>query len=362
MDSKVCFGCGEVLQTIDEKQKGYVLERILISEQTPLCQRCFKLKHYNQNIDIDDKFEFNLDYQINQGSLVVYLIDILNLQSGLKKIDSLNIKKNKLIILVNFSDCFDFFEENILLFLQNQYKKYHFYVEDTIFISGKNNLNIDKAIEAIEKNRHNSDIYIVGATSVGKSTFINSLLKTFNLDEKHLLTVSPYLNTTLKNIPIPIDEKSFLYDTPGFTSDGDIKNYLSPQLIKTITPKNKIRPKVYQLKGNQSLIISNIVVISFAKPCNVTCYISNDISIVRVKTEVLESSFRQMIKHRQLGIMQEEIHNLEQLKSTKLKAIKNMKNHLTILGLGFLSFNSDEQTIEAYSLKNSKIEIVEGFI
>ena len=61
---------------------------------------------------------------------------------------------------------------------------------DVIVTSGKKNMNMDKIYDAMMTYRKQSDIYVVGATNVGKSTFINALLKHYaQVEEQNLITV-----------------------------------------------------------------------------------------------------------------------------------------------------------------------------
>ena len=53
MEEKLyCYGCGQILQCEDETQAGYVPDKILETKENILCQRCFKLQHYNTNSEI----------------------------------------------------------------------------------------------------------------------------------------------------------------------------------------------------------------------------------------------------------------------------------------------------------------------
>ena len=48
-----CYGCGNPLQATDETQAGYVPSKILATKDNILCQRCFKLQHYNTNSEVE---------------------------------------------------------------------------------------------------------------------------------------------------------------------------------------------------------------------------------------------------------------------------------------------------------------------
>ncbi|WP_249026574.1 GTPase [Thomasclavelia cocleata] len=58
--------------------------------------------------------------------------------------------------------------------------------------------------------------YIVGVTNVGKSSLINALLKHYGTGDDTLITTSEFPGTTLDLIEIPLDNQSYLYDSPWY--------------------------------------------------------------------------------------------------------------------------------------------------
>ena len=81
-----CYGCGNVLQCENESDAGYVPKKILDSRDSILCQRCFKLQHYNTNSEIQLVTEDFVNILKNVGkhdALVVYVIDIFAFESSI---------------------------------------------------------------------------------------------------------------------------------------------------------------------------------------------------------------------------------------------------------------------------------------
>ena len=75
-----CIGCGAVIQSEDQTKPGYAPESALEKEEV-ICQRCFRLKHYNEVQDVDltsDDFLNILQEIGNHDCLVVYLIDLFD--------------------------------------------------------------------------------------------------------------------------------------------------------------------------------------------------------------------------------------------------------------------------------------------
>ena len=61
---------------------------------------------------------------------------------------------------------------------------------DVFITSGKKNYHLDEVLMMlIQEHRQGRDVYVVGVTNVGKSTFINALLRHYaQVEEQHLIT------------------------------------------------------------------------------------------------------------------------------------------------------------------------------
>ena len=133
----------------------------------------------------------------------------------------------------------------------------------------------------IKQYKNNQEVYFVGMTNSGKSTLINKIIKNYS-DNNLEVTTSIYPSTTLNKIELNINNLKIV-DTPGLVSTGSILNNLSLKEIKKITPKKEIKPRSYQLKGNNSLIIDNKIRVDLLGDNNITIYIANNINIVKTR-------------------------------------------------------------------------------
>src|SRR3954469_2525270 len=76
----VCIGCGVKVQTEDPQALGFAPKSALEKENI-ICQRCFKLKHYNEVQDVsltDDDFLKILNKVGETDSLIVKIVDIFD--------------------------------------------------------------------------------------------------------------------------------------------------------------------------------------------------------------------------------------------------------------------------------------------
>lgn len=110
--------------------------------------------------------------------------------------------------------------------LKRTARKYGLEADDVVLISAEKGWGIDDLLSSIANIRENEDVYIVGTTNVGKSTLINKLIEA-SVGEKDVVTTSRFPGTTLDMIDIPLDETSFMYDTPGIIQDHQMTHLVS---------------------------------------------------------------------------------------------------------------------------------------
>lgn len=84
-----CIGCGAVIQTEHPNELGYTpkaaLEKGLASGEV-YCQRCFRLRHYNEIQDVsltDDDFLRLLNELGQKDALIVNVVDIFDFNGSL---------------------------------------------------------------------------------------------------------------------------------------------------------------------------------------------------------------------------------------------------------------------------------------
>jgi len=210
--------------------------------------------------------------------LVLYITDLLNLEQNLEEIR--NLIPNKMILVLNKMDILpkSVKEEKLINYLESM--NIHF--EEVIVISANKNYNIDYLLKRIKYHQTSKNVYVVGHTNVGKSTLINKLMKNYSENECEL-TISPLPSTTLNKISIKLSDDLTLIDTPGLIDRGNIVNYVDTSLLKKINPRKEIKPKTYQIKKGQCLIIGDMVRIDYVEGAknSFTVFMSNDLKVQR---------------------------------------------------------------------------------
>lgn len=283
--NKKCIGCGAVLQEANVLKEGYT-----VSLENDICQRCFKIRHYGELETITKSNEEYINILKDVGKtndLVLYVADLLNLEEDLLKIR--NILPNPMILVLNKRDVIPLsVKDNKLI---DYFKDLN--VVDITIVSALKNYNIDNLYEMIKKYKTSNNVYVVGHTNAGKSSLINKFIKNYSTNTQEV-TASSLPNTTLNTININIDNSLTLIDTPGLVDSTSIINYLDKADLKKVVPKGEIRPRVYQLRRGESIVIGSYVRIDYVEgdKNSFTLYISNNIKIKKLFNIISNNSLK----------------------------------------------------------------------
>ena len=301
---KNCVGCGIKLQNRNRNELGYFVK------DNDLCERCFRVKHYNdyEMVIKDNREVVNILKEINKtNDLVLLLVDVFNFPTNFDIIKK-HLSNDLIIVVTKYDLLKSYLKESKLKTYLN---KFNLNVLDIIMISSYKNYNLDKLLASIYKNKKTNNVYVIGNTNAGKSTLINKIIYNYtNLSTNLTTTYLP--TTTLEKIEIKINDKLTIIDTPGLIEENSIFDNILEEDIKKIIPKSVIRPKTLQINKAQMVIIDKMVKLYFPNKTNITMYLSNDLKITRV--------FKK--------------ENVASLTKHKLEVLDN--DDIVIKGLGFI--------------------------
>ena len=276
-EEKRCSGCGVLLQDQNLLQEGYTT-----SLENDVCQRCFRMKNYGEYQVVTKSNDEYLKILKSVGEtkdLVLYITDLLNLEENIEEIRS--IIPNKMILVLNKKDVLpkSVKEEKLINYLKEKNIEF----EEVIVVSVNKNINIDYLLKRIKYYQTSKNVYVVGHTNAGKSSLINKLISNYS-DNTQELTMSPLPSTTLNLVKIDINDHLTLIDTPGLVDNGSILNRVDASMVKKISPKKEIKPRTYQLRKNQSIIIEDLIRIDYVEgeKNSFTLFVSNDLKVKRL--------------------------------------------------------------------------------
>src|SRR5690625_4922789 len=360
-----CEGCGGKLQTDDAEEIGYI-PKTALDKHNLLCQRCFQLRHYNKNVPVSVESDAYLELvsTIRQtDSLVVHLIDIFDVEGTLLKGLPRIVGNNPILLVGNKLDLLpkSTNQRKLTDWLFRKAKDAGIQVEDVFLISSKKSYHLEELAMEMEFRRKNKDIYVVGVTNVGKSTFINQFIKR-STGIKDAITTSYFPGTTLGFIKIPLNRHSALIDTPGIVNENQMAHYVSKQDLKVITPKKEIKPRNYQLNSGQTLFIGGLGRLDFIKGSKQTfvCYFANEVMIHRTKIANADDLYDRQVGDLLSPPDKETLSILPELVKHSHR-LTHPYTDVVFPGLGWITVLDGNVTVDVYNPKRIAISILKSF-
>ncbi len=361
-----CPGCGVILQSIDDSLPGYVPEKHFERHEVVLCQRCFKLQHYGEDIApkeprVNEEFLKILDQARLENALIVYVLDLFSFDSSFSNDVNEKIKGLDIIGVANKRDLFpkSVKDDKLRDYVLSRAKKAGLTIDDLVIASPIKKYNIDAVKAQIEAKRQGRNVYVIGATSSGKSSLVNAYIKQFLNTTQMLITTSPFPGTTLRVIEIPLDESSHLYDTPGFVLDTSLVSQVEREVIRSIVPRTEIKPRTFQLMAKQSIIIGGLARFDFmsGKPTGFTCYFSNLVEIKRSALVNADKTFDSLVSQNKIRPTSKIVKSFQDLEAFEADIIDKGRIDIGIVGLGWITFTGNKQDIRVSAPKGIAVYV-----
>ena len=341
-----CIGCGSIIQTERAGELGYTpnsaLEKGLATGEV-YCQRCFRLRHYNEIQDVsltDDDFLRLLNSLGQEDALIVNVVDIFDFNGSL--IPGLHrfIGKNPVLLVGNKVDLLpkSLKRGKMTQWMRERAHEAGLRPTDVVLTSAKKPTEMESLLALIEKHRKGRDVYVVGVTNVGKSTLINGIIKA-TAGVQELITTSQFPGTTLDKIEIPLEDGRHLIDTPGIIHKFQMAHYLGKKDLGLIAPSKEIKPKVYQLNAGQTLFLGGLARFDFiqGERSSFIAYLANDLEIHRTKLEKATEFYGKHVG----GLLQpprpDEVGNFPELARFEFSVKEN--TDIVFAGLGWISIS-----------------------
>lgn len=294
-----CAGCGARLQTENKNRSGYVPEGALTKEGA-VCRRCFRIRHYNEVSPVEltaDDYRAVLD-QIGQSeALVVQIVDIFDLEGSWVRGLPRRIGANPLLLVANKLDLLPASTNwrRLEQWLRHECLEWGVRPLDVALCSVKKGTGMEDVVQKIEQYRDGRDVYIVGATNVGKSSFMNRILKDYGEGEGNEMTTSFYPGTTLGTVGIALEDGRELIDTPGIVNEDRLSERIAPHDLRYVVPTARLNPKVFQLNAEQTLFFGGLTRFDFKRGERqpFVCYGGRELYIHRTKLANADQLYRE---------------------------------------------------------------------
>lgn len=362
----VCMGCGVMIQTENPNELGYAPKSSL-EKEIVICQRCFRLKHYNEVQDVsltDDDFLKILNEIGKSDALIVMIVDIFDFNGSWIPGMHRFVGNNKVLLVGNKVDLLpkSVKHDKLIRWMKQEARELGLRPEEVYLVSAAKGHFVKETAASIDEFRGGKDVYIVGCTNVGKSTFINRIIKEVT-GEEEVITTSHFPGTTLDIIKIPLDDGKSLIDSPGIINHHQMAHFVDKKDLKMITPKKEIKPKVFQLNEGQTLFFGGLARFDFVsgERGSFVCYVSNELNIHRTKTDNADQLYSQHVGEMLAPPRKEELDSFPELVKQEF-TIKEPKTDVVFSGLGWITINEPGVKVTAYAPKGVQTLIRKSLI
>ena len=248
---KACLGCGVSLQESDQNKKGYVFNLL-----QDYCKSCYQLKHYGI---ATSHFHPDKLPKLKEDSLILVISSVMHLDLLFTHSINRHYPKHKCVYIINQMDLLpkstnlEFLLESIIKKAKVNKIKY----EDIIFMSSKNNEDLNNLKSYLDLYKQ-KNIYLFGVQNSGKTTILKALT-----NNKTALSMKKAA-LTLGEISGIYNDKT-IYDMPGLYQKGYLHQMLPYEKYKDLLIEKTIKPTIYQLNQEQSIILDGIASIDYLK-------------------------------------------------------------------------------------------------
>ncbi|XP_027354638.1 NO-associated protein 1, chloroplastic/mitochondrial isoform X2 [Abrus precatorius] len=270
-----CYGCGAPLHTSDVDAPGYVdpetyeLKKKHHQLRTVLCRRCRLLSHGKMITAVGghggysggklfvtaEELREKLSHLRHEKALIVKLVDIVDFNgSFLSRVRDLA-GANPIILVVTKVDLLprDTDLNCIGDWVVEATTRKKLNVLSVHLTSSKSLVGITGVISEIQKEKKGRDVYILGSANVGKSAFINALLKTMAINDPVAASAQRYkpIQSAVPGTTLgPIQINAFLgggklFDTPGVHLYHRQSAVVNSEDLPSLAPQSRLRGRSF---------------------------------------------------------------------------------------------------------------------
>jgi len=247
-----CHGCGVELQTTAPDKIGYVPENVLLERSEPLCQRCYRIKHYSDNINPEVVHYSLSDLKTisTECEVTFVVVDLLDIEGTWSEKIRKAVKSELVVVLnkfdlipkhINSKQIVDWFSQ-----------EYHINSQQVQLVSSVNNFGIKALTKKITQSKK---CCFTGATNAGKSTLLNKIITKEGQSES---TTSPFSGTTLGRVKRTMKLGTTIIDTPGIEIKERMMQFIKPEERHLIFKTDRLTRKTYKPEPGETIFFGGL--------------------------------------------------------------------------------------------------------
>ena len=361
---KTCYNCGAILQCDNKELPGYCNRDVFENERQNFifCDKCFNQEKY-QNAPNEPTLSQDIINVIKDAKkrrcLFVYVVSLYSFECSFSKQISQLLVGCNVIAVGNKRDLLpkEVSDEHILDYVRHRFSVAGIKLKGAFVTSDTEIDKIHQLGHIIDKFRRGKDVIIIGAKSSGKKTLMLNFLRSYrNFSNTNIIT-DKYPNSNIESLIIPIYDEAKIYVTPGYKLDNSYEANIDSTLRKQIIVKKTVNKKETTILKGQSLMIGGLAMIELVNgpKTNLELYFANCVEYIKRPSSVGLNKF---IKKIHLGLLKpinKNINNQKDLDVYEINVSEINKRDIGIQGLGWFSFEGNEQIFRIYVPHNVAI-------
>jgi ribosome biogenesis GTPase A len=266
MSQDYCRGCGSPLQTLDPNEAGYVPENALQSRGRPICQRCYRITHYNDAGTIlpsQAMIQNNLRKAIQLSRLLVVIADCSDLTGSLP-VWAEYLGEKPYLLLINKIDLLPFHTkpEEFQTYVEQYVLSLKMPPPQRVFLASvMQRKGLAGLGEQIKKTTAPGErVAFLGVTNVGKSSLIKEFLNAEGSNQTP--TVSKIHGTTigLSNWTI-FKGRNTVIDTPGLEPQDRMGVLLCQECRGRLVAGARLNSRLWEVKPGKGIIVGGLLAV-----------------------------------------------------------------------------------------------------
>ena len=359
-----CYNCGAILQSEDAAKPGYIAKEKLENAVGVLfCDKCWNQQKYNfgaGELTVSrDYLEVVKDARASDA-LIVYVVDIFSFETSFVKevtdlLQGMNIlviaaKRDLLPAKAN--------DEELREYVAHRFRAAALRVkaEDVLLASSLDSYSdVTPLAKVIDERRKGHDVYFIGASTAGKTSFLSSFLRTYKNRSRRAIATVNYPGTKLHVMTIPLDNSSSFYDTPGTSLENSIRGKLDFENLDLVIPHETISKRVHTLSENESVFIGGLARIDLLSgpKTELAGYFAKTVSYKKVVKNGGDAFFKQLGRGSLAPFSASKV--LADFDCFDISVDELGQRDIGIEGLGWVSFAGADQTFRLYVPKGVSI-------
>ena len=352
-----CYHCGAILQSVDEKAKGYILPETLnraTSIQIIYCDKCYETMKAFNNSQLDQEIDQEvlkvLDDAFATDAYIIWVVDLFSFNGTLNKEIADKVKKLSVSVIGTKRDLFpqNVKDEVLIEYLNERFSAYGIKAKTIRLLGTASKQDPKELIAAMNKVRKGHDVYMIGNNASGKTSIINKALKGFENKTNRQIKTIKYPGTSLDVLEIPLSRSSFFYELPGISQTTSAVNKFEKDVVKQILPKKSIKMTAKTLAAGDALMVGSIAAFEVikGKTTNYRFYAAEGVETRKLSLKKLDDAINENNIRRSIRPVSERLVSFLDYDMFEYAMENDKKWHdIAIEGLGWLSFLAQGQMI-----------------